>query len=109
MTGESAGGDWTSLFVAVSLVMVLICVLAFVAIRWVFPRMIRSPLGRKNSALQIVGRYALEPRKSVYLLRVGRKHFVVGAGERELHALGELDTTDLPVFLRDQTTGDENE
>jgi len=45
-----------------------------------------------NGAIQVVGRVSLSPKHTVYLLRVGQRVLLVGAGPQGAPALlGELD------------------
>jgi flagellar biogenesis protein FliO len=53
--------------------------------------------GSATGAVQIVGRVSLSPKHSVYVLRVGRRVLLVGAGTQGPPALiSELD--ELPEF-----------
>lgn len=95
MNTLSSGQDLTSMFVVVSLIMVAICVGAFVLIKWVFPRFVQAPLYRKKGPIRILARYALEPRVAVYVLKIGKKNLVVGAAERGLSLLAQLEDSEL--------------
>lgn len=88
--------DFTSMVLTVTVVLAIICTVAIVLIKWVFPRIVRSPLTqRKNGPIRILARYALEPRVAVYVMRIGRKHVVVGSSDRGLVSLAELSETEL--------------
>jgi flagellar biogenesis protein FliO len=41
--------------------------------------------------MRVVGRLALEPRRSIYLVEVGGRCFVVGVGEGPMAMLAEVD------------------
>jgi len=51
----------------------------------------RLGLGRASGPLELLGRLPLEARRAVYLVRVGKVVYVVGASEGGLTRLGELD------------------
>lgn len=51
----------------------------------------RARAASDSSALKLVGRLALEPRKSIYLVRVADTVLVVGASEHGLVKLAEVD------------------
>ena len=51
----------------------------------------RAGMGRAGGPLELVGRLPLDARRAVYLVRVGRTVFVVGASEAGLNKLGEID------------------
>jgi flagellar protein FliO/FliZ len=55
----------------------------------------RLGVGRPVGPLEVLGRLPLDGRRAVYLVRVGRTAFVVGASERGLSRLGELDAATL--------------
>ena len=40
--------------------------------------------------MRVVGRLALEPRRSIYLVEVGGKCFMVGVGDGPMTMLGEV-------------------
>jgi Flagellar biosynthesis protein, FliO len=81
---RSTGSDgWWSGMAFVALM--LVCGGAAVVARRLGPR-------ASSSAVQVVGRVSLSPKHSVYLLRVGRRQFLVGAGPQGPPALiSELD------------------
>jgi flagellar biosynthetic protein FliO len=54
---------------------------------------VRSP--SLTAGMRVVGRLALEPRRSIYLIEVGGRCLVVGVGDGPMALLSELDT--LPV------------
>jgi flagellar protein FliO/FliZ len=60
----------------------------------------RIGVGRPGGPLELVGRLPLDGRRAVYLVRVGKKIYVVGASETGLAKLGELeeDSIDLSTL-----------
>jgi flagellar protein FliO/FliZ len=56
----------------------------------------RLGLGRPTGPLELLGRLPLDTRRAVYLVRVGKLVYVVGASEGGLTRLGELDADALP-------------
>ena len=92
----TAQTDMTGTFVMVSIVMVVICLAALALIKWVFPRFIRAPLYRRGGPIRVLARHSLEPRLALYVLKIGGKHLVVGAGDKGLSMLCELGESDLP-------------
>lgn len=57
----------------------------------------RLGVGRPSGPLELVGRLPLDARRAVYLVRVGRLVYVVGASEGGLTRLGELDADAVPA------------
>jgi flagellar biogenesis protein FliO len=57
----------------------------------------RLGFGRASGPLELVGRLPLDARRAVYLVKVGKLVYVVGASEGGLTRLGELDADMVPV------------
>src|SRR5258706_14914445 len=57
----------------------------------------RLGLGRASGPLELVGRLPLDARRAVYLVKVGKLVYVVGASEGGLTRLGELDSDAVPA------------
>jgi flagellar biogenesis protein FliO len=55
-------------------------------------------LGRASGGLALVGKLPLDPRRAVYLVRIGKLVYVVGASEGGLVRLGEIAAEDLPLL-----------
>ena len=96
---RSTGSDgWWSGTAFVALM--LVCGGAAVVARRLGPR-------ASSSAVQVVGRVSLSPKHSVYLLRAGRREFLVGAGPQGPPALiSELD--EVPTLSPETERGDKS-
>ena len=57
----------------------------------------RMGIGSAGGPLRLLGRLPLEPRRSVYLVQVGERVFVVGSSEGGLAALGEMSAAEVPA------------
>jgi flagellar protein FliO/FliZ len=57
----------------------------------------RLGLGRSTGPLELIGRLPLDPRRAIYLVRVGKLVYVVGASEGGLTRLGEMDAESVPA------------
>jgi flagellar biogenesis protein FliO len=53
--------------------------------------LLKRRAGGETAGMRVVGRLALEPRRSIYLVEVGAKCFMVGVGEGPMTMLGEVD------------------
>lgn len=58
----------------------------------------RWGVGGAAGPLELVGRLPLDPRRAIYLVRVGPQVLVVGASDGGLVKLSELASSDLPAF-----------
>ena len=65
----------------------LVCVLAFVILRWLS----RRGVGQGRGAMEIIARCPLEPRRSLVVVRVAGRCFLVGVGDGPMSMLAELD------------------
>jgi flagellar biosynthetic protein FliO len=70
----------------------LVCLVAYVMLRW----LARRGGGRSDACIRVLGRCYLEPRRSVYVLEVGGRCFLVGVGEGPMSLLAEIDRAVLP-------------
>lgn len=75
-----------------------VVLLAYVAVRYWLPRVsgLRNP---ESSPIQILARTPLEPKKAIYLLKVGSEILLVGTSENHLHFLKTLDPENARPFL----------
>ncbi len=58
----------------------------------------RAGVGRASGPLAVIGRLPLDARRAVYLVRVGRAIYVIGASEVGLVKLGEMTDSDLATL-----------
>ena len=70
----------------------LVCIVAILVFRWLG----RRAGGRSDAVIRLLGRCYLEPRRSVYLIGVGGRCFLVAGGEGPMSLLAEIDQASLP-------------
>jgi flagellar biosynthetic protein FliO len=88
-TSEAAvGGGYGEMLVGSLLVLGLVCLAAWVVVRFGVRRM-WGPRG--GGVLDVIARVPLEPRRSLYVVDVGGKVLLVGTSEMGLNVLSELD------------------
>ncbi len=71
-------------------ILAAVVLLAYVAVRYWLPRL----TGLKNleaGPIKILARTPLEPKKTLYLLKIGSEVILVGTSEDQLHFLKSLD------------------
>jgi flagellar biogenesis protein FliO len=86
--------DYSWLFIKVCMAMVIVAVMAFVFIKFILPRM-KGFKSSANSAIQIIDRHIVEPRKNIYLIQFGDRHFLVGSTDNSLSLIGEVSQADV--------------
>ena len=76
-------------YIKLVLVLGLILALAFVVLRLGLPR---TAIGHNlaSSVIQVAAHYALEPKKSLYVIRVGEDYCLLGTTESGMHYLAAL-------------------
>jgi flagellar biosynthetic protein FliO len=92
--GETAalpGVGWQSLVLSFSSLGV-VCLVAWGALRLLAGR----GVGKASGAIRVVARCPLEPRRSVYVVEVAGRCFLVGVGDGPMALLAELDAEKLP-------------
>jgi len=94
LSGLEGSVDFTWMFVKVIIVLAFVCVVAFAVIKYVIPKASFVKRGQ-DSQIELVERFALEPRKSLYILKVGTRFLLVGTSENSLSPLMELGRKDL--------------
>lgn len=98
MSGQAAELPGLGASLAASLVSLgIVCLLAWVALRWLAKRG-GAISGRDAGPVRVLARCALEPRRSLYLIEVAGRGFLVGVGEGgAMTTLGEIDVAALPA------------
>lgn len=78
------------------LALAAVCVLAWVLLRWGARRGLG--LGAGRGKVRVLERVALDPRRALYLVKVGDKVLLIGAGDGAAPAvLAEVDPAELPA------------
>lgn len=89
---ESISFGW--LFAKTVLAMVAVILLAIWGIRYLMPRL-HGLKARSGSALHILERFGLEPRKVLYIVQVGKRRILLGVTDHQINKLADLDAADL--------------
>jgi len=86
--------DFSWLFLKVIGAMILVCLAAFVVIKYLLPRGQFLRRGR-DSQIEILERFTLEPKKNLYILKVAQKMILLGTTDVSMNTLLELPETEL--------------
>ena len=89
-------------YIEVLLVLAGVLVLAYVTLRFGLPRVfgMRTPHG---GPIEVLARYPLEPKKTLYLVKTGSQVFLIGTSERQveyLTAIAPGNAAELREFTR---------
>lgn len=88
-TGENAV-DFTWLFIKMFLILGIVTVSAILVLKYAVPRIGVMKRFQQDRYFRVLGRYALEPRKALYLVTVGGRYFVLGAADHGISVISEL-------------------
>ena len=84
--------NYGALFVRLALVLAGVCVLAWVSLRWGLKRYQPAATG----PVKVRARVPVEPRRSILLIEIGEKVFVVASTEHGMSNLGTLTSDEVP-------------
>src|SRR5262249_34993716 len=90
MAESGAGASYGDLLVTSLVVLGVVCVAAFVAVR-LFGRLIATGRSRGGHLLDVIARVPLQPRRALYVVEGAGKTLLVGTSEMGLSVLSELD------------------
>lgn len=100
--GELPGGYGIALLQTL-LALAAVCVLAWVVLRWAAQRGLG--LGVSGARVKILERVPLDARRTLWLVKIGEKVLVIGAGDNAAPALlAELREDELPPLDAPATT-----
>ena len=103
MSGTGAAASYGDLLVTSLVVLVAVCVAAFLAVRF-FGRFMATGRARGAHLLDVVARVPLEPRRSLYVVEVAGKTLLVGTSEMGLSVLTELDPAEVRARTYERPT-----
>ena len=80
--------------------------LAMVLVMYWLSRMARKRLGMGSgtlpqSALKVVGKRTLEPRKSLYVVELGDRYILVGTGENQVNLIDHISADEFAAMATD--------
>ena len=87
-------GGYGGLLVTTVLLLVAVCVVAYVVVRLLRRGLEGRAVGA--SIVSVIARVPLEPRRSLYVVRVGGRTLLLGASEMGLGLVTELDGDAVP-------------
>ncbi|MGE0872231.1 MAG: FliO/MopB family protein [Kofleriaceae bacterium] len=101
--GGTAAASYGDLLVTSMVVLVAVCIAAFVIVR-VMGRVLATGRARGAHLLDVIARVPLEPRRSLYVVEVAGKALLVGTSEMGLSVLSELDRSEVHARVTAQPT-----
>lgn len=92
-------------YAEVLLVLAGVLLLAYVTLRVGLPRMLgmRSP---RDGPIQILARYALQPKHTLYLIKTGSQVFLIGTSETQVQYLTSISAENAAEILKGEIAED---
>lgn len=87
--------DFSALFLKMVALLVVIVILGFVLVRYLSPAHRWRSKGKKSANFELIESFRLEPKKTIYIVRLGKRFFALGSGESQLELLTEFKEDDL--------------
>ncbi|MEQ8273146.1 MAG: flagellar biosynthetic protein FliO [Deltaproteobacteria bacterium] len=100
---KTSTADATEMFgalVQMVLVLAVVCALAYLLLGKVLPKLMRvqTPTA-PHRMLEVVDRLPLDPRRSIMVIKLGERFFLVGATEQGINLLSRLETEEVEDAL----------
>lgn len=87
---NSSAIDFTWLFVKMLLVLGIVTVAAILILKYAVPHIGVMKRFQQGGYFRVLGRYMLEPKKSLYVVHVGKRYLVLGTSENGISLVTEL-------------------
>ena len=85
--------DFTWLFIKMLFVLGIVSVLAVLLLKYAVPHLGFMRRLTRGTFFTVYARQALEPRKSLYLIGIGKRYLVIGTADHGINVLAELTET----------------
>ena len=89
VTGESAV-DFTWLFIKMLLILGIVCVGAVLILKYAVPHVGLVKRFQRGKYFHVLGRHMLEPKKSLYLVRIAKRYLVIGVADHGINLITEI-------------------
>lgn len=87
--------DFTWLFLKMMVVLIVMCIAAVLVLKFLAPRSKLFQRMTQGQHLHVLSRASLGARQYIWLVRVGTRYFLLGAGHGGVTALAELTEKDV--------------
>lgn len=106
VSGEAAvarpelGADYGMMLIKMIIALGLVCLLAYAVLRWGVGRLAGGRAGGEH--MQVLGRLALGPNRTIMVVQVGPRFLVLGNTETEISLLSELSAENAQRYFATQ-------
>lgn len=82
--------DFTWLFLKMIGALGVVSVLAIVILKYVVPRLGFTKRFHQGKVFRVLNRFQLEPRKTLYLVNIGKRYLVLGVADSGIQVVTEV-------------------
>lgn len=90
---EELSFGWLLVKTLLAMVLVLVCAVAF--IKYIMPKLQRNSMSGGSSQIRLLDKFSLEMRKSLCLIEVGKRYFLISNTEQGINLISELKAEDI--------------
>lgn len=95
LPGPVLGDNWSLFTMTLKMCLTLgaVCLLAYVTLRYGLPRV--TGFNPETQIIKVLSRYPIEQQKTLYIVEVTGKHFLLGVTAENIQLLAELPAEDV--------------
>jgi flagellar protein FliO/FliZ len=94
--GADSAGSVAWLVFRMIVVLVAVIIVAILVLKYVAPTLGSFANARfKGEYIEILARRSLDPKKHLWVIKVGARHFLVGSADGGVNCIAELDAKDV--------------
>lgn len=102
---DASAMDFTWLFLKMLLILGIVTVFAILVLKYAVPHMGVMRRFQRGNYFRVLGRYLLEPRRSLYLIEVGKRYLVIGVSDHGINLVTELSEKEALEGMKDEGRG----
>lgn len=91
---STAAVDFTWLFIKMILVLAIVSIVAVLVLKYAVPHFGLLKPFQKGRYFTVLGRYVLEPKKSLYVVNIGKRYLVIGTADNGINLITEISKED---------------
>lgn len=94
LSADAAHSDPTTwLLIKMCIILLGVALFGWILIKLVVPRLHRMPILGRGRMFSVQGRFDLEPKRTLWIVKVEDRRFLIGATDHSLAQIAELTTT----------------
>jgi flagellar biosynthetic protein FliO len=86
--------DFSWLFIKMLLVLAIVSIVAILILKYAVPHFGLLKPFQKGRYFTVLGRFVLEPKKSLYVVNIGKRYLVIGVADSGINLVTEISKED---------------